>query len=115
MHHIISLLSSAFRHIKRSYLLVNVEFPEDLGCVQQVSVVHNPAGLVSMQNKPRAPAGSQPRSLTYFLMFQPNSGRFKTRAIQYPLMRNKNVRNPCTAASGMMYVLRRLHRSIGLM
>jgi hypothetical protein len=53
--------------------------------------------------------------VTYFLMFQISSGRFRTKASQYPLIRNRKVRNPWTAASGMMYVLRRLQRSMGLM
>jgi hypothetical protein len=53
--------------------------------------------------------------LPYFLPFQANRGRFKIRATQYPLIRKRNVRKAWTAASGMMYVLRRLQRSIGLM
>ena len=43
------------------------------------------------------------------------SGKLRMSATQYPLMRKRDVRNPCTAASGIMYVLRRLQRSIGLM
>ena len=53
--------------------------------------------------------------MTYFLMFHPMSGKLRIRGSQYPLIRNMKVRNPCTAASGMMYVFRRLQRSIGLM
>jgi hypothetical protein len=48
-------------------------------------------------------------------MFQPKRGRFKSKASQYPLIRNRKVRKPWTAASGIMYVFRRLQRSIGLM
>jgi hypothetical protein len=39
---------------------------------------------------------------TYFFAFQANRGRFRIKAIQYPLMRNRKVRKAWTAASGMM-------------
>jgi hypothetical protein len=39
---------------------------------------------------------------TYFLTLNASNGRLSNSAIQYPLIRNKNVRKPCTAASGMM-------------
>ncbi len=51
---------------------------------------------------------------TYFLTLNARSGRLSISATQYPLIRNKNVRKPWTAASGMIYVFRRLQRSIGL-
>jgi hypothetical protein len=51
----------------------------------------------------------------YFFAFHANSGRFRIKASQYPLIKNINVRNAWTAASGRIYVLRRLQRSMGLM
>ena len=39
---------------------------------------------------------------TYFFALNANSGRFSTIATQYPLMINRKVRNPWTAASGTM-------------
>jgi hypothetical protein len=78
-------------------------------------VVHNPSGIVSSQNL--FPVANKPgsRMITHFLILYPRSGRLRMRGSQYPLIRNMNVKNPWTATSGMMYVLRRLQRSIGLM
>jgi hypothetical protein len=90
-----------------SYLLVHIELPEDLRRVQQVLVLKDPT-TISMRLTLIVIG-------TYFFPFQANSGRFRISAIQYPLMRNRKVRKAWTAASGMMYVFRRLQRSIGLM
>ena len=51
---------------------------------------------------------------TNFLPFHPKRGKLRMNATQYPLIRKRRVRKACTAASGMMYVLSRLQRSIGL-
>lgn len=49
-----------------------------------------------------------------FFAFQASRGKLRIMAIQYPLIRNRMVKKAWTAASGMMYVLRRLQRSMGL-
>jgi hypothetical protein len=53
-------------------------------------------------------------SSAYFFALKANKGRLSRIASQYPLMRNRKVRKAWTAASGTMYVLRRLQRSMGL-
>lgn len=87
---------------------MDVELSEDLSCIQQVLVLKDPV-LISTHHLACNDAE------TYFFPFHANKGRFKISAIQYPLMRNRKVRKAWTAASGMMYVLRRLQRSMGLM
>lgn len=79
------------------YLLVDVQLPENLGRIQQVRVLDNPE--VWRQFYVRHVRGS---GHPYFLMFHARRGRFRIRATQYPLMRKRKVRNPWTAASGMM-------------
>lgn len=67
---------------------MNVEFSEDLSSIQQVGVVHDPnARLAKMKCSTRLED-------TYFLAFHATRGKLRTRAIQYPLMRNKKVKNP---------------------
>ena len=51
---------------------------------------------------------------SYFFALYARRGRLRIRAIQYPLIRKRAVRKACTAASGTMYVFKRLQRSIGL-
>jgi hypothetical protein len=80
-----------------SYLLVNVQLPEDLGRVEQVVLLEDPI--------PSQYSCSQTAQLglcTYFLPFQANRGRFRISATQYPLIRKRKVRKPWTAASGTM-------------
>jgi hypothetical protein len=108
-----------------AYLLMHVQFPEDLGGIQQMCVIQNsvirsvecyfqhPLFCSKTSCSSKNP-GAWSAEQTYFLTLNARSGRFSKSAIQYPLIRNKNVRNPWTAASGTMYVFRRLQRSIGL-
>jgi hypothetical protein len=80
---------------KTAYSLMNVQFPEDFCSIKKMLVVHDPSGSVRTE--------SQSVELrTYFFTFQTSSGKFSIKAIQYPLMRKRTVRNPWTAASGMM-------------
>jgi hypothetical protein len=79
-----------------SYLLVYVQLPEDLGCVQEMLVLKDSAWVST------SACVYSHCFCTYFLPFQINRGRFRTSASQYPLMRKRIVRKPCTAASGMM-------------
>ena len=90
-------LSPYILGILSSYLLVHIELPEDLRCVQQMLVLKDPVtvSIVLIPWYSHGPA-------TYFFPFHANRGRFRINAIQYPLMRNKKVRKACTAASGMM-------------
>jgi len=39
---------------------------------------------------------------TYFFTLNARSGRLSKSAIQYPLIRNRKAKKPCTAASGTM-------------
>jgi hypothetical protein len=91
------------------FLLVHIKLPEDLCRIQEMLVLEDSASVS---------ARSWPKSLvacTYFLPFQASRGRLRMSAIQYPLIRKSVVRKAWTAASGMMYVFRRLQRSMGLM
>lgn len=89
---------------------MNVQLPEDLGCVQQVRVLDDPRArsvshlVVAQPELQSSGRIACPRWwwVTYFLAFQANSGRLTIKGSQYPLMRNRKVKNPCTAASGMM-------------
>lgn len=80
-----------------SYLLVHVKLPEDLCRIQKVLIFKNPIKVSILPSLKLRLA-----SATYFLPFQANRGRFKMSAIQYPLIRKRNVRKAWTAASGMM-------------
>jgi hypothetical protein len=91
---------------------MNVQLPENLRRIQKMLVLKYSAHKSAIQIPIISPL---PTKTTYFFAFQANSGRFRISAIQYPLIRNRKVRNAWTAASGTMYVLRRLQRSIGLM
>jgi len=81
------------------YLLMLVQLAEDLGCIEEMLVVHDPS----------MPCQSSVRIIeavdTHFLPFHARSGMLRAKAIQYPFIRKRTVRKACTAASGMTYVL----------
>ena len=81
-------------------LLVHVQLPEDLGRVQEMGVIDNPRQNSQYIAVPRAQVYMH--RTTYFLTFQATSGTLRTRGSQYPLIRNRKVRKPWTATSGMM-------------
>ena len=91
------------------FLLVHIKLPEDFSRIQEMLVLEDPA-IVSARSWPTYPV-----ACTYFLPFQASRGRLSMSATQYPLIRKSAVRKAWTAASGMMYVFRRLQRSMGLM
>ena len=81
------------------FLLVHVQLAEDLSRIQQVLVLVDPV-FVSLV----LPLGlrNKGKKTTYFFALNANNGKFNTIATQYPLMINRKVRNPWTAASGTM-------------
>lgn len=104
----VSALSSKLEYHDMLYLLVHIQLPEDLSRVQKVCVLIYPVVRQQLLSGSFITA-------SYLFAFHAVSGRFSTNATQYPLIRKRNVRRPWTAASGIMYVLSRLQRSIGLM
>lgn len=79
----------------QSNLLVHIEFPEYLRCVQKMLVLKDPVTQVS-------PAPNAAKGVAHFFALYASNGRFRIRAIQYPLIRKSAVRKACTAASGTM-------------
>lgn len=84
-----------------THLLVHVQLAEDLRRIQQMLVLVDP-GIVSCRSLEAVSGVSGSTKTTYFFALNANSGRFSTIATQYPLMINRKVRNPWTAASGTM-------------
>ena len=73
---------------------MHIQLAEDLGRVEKVLVIVDPAFVSSVYPIPKD------RKRTYFFALNANSGRFSTIAIQYPLMMKRMVRKAWTAASG---------------
>lgn len=105
----------------KGFFLVDVQFSEDLSSVEKVLVIIDPIRhiLGYSYHISKAFHTSEERvcdcGCTYFFPFQATSGRFSNSGSQYPLIRNSAVKKAWMPASGMMYMLRRLQRSIGLM
>jgi hypothetical protein len=93
--------------LEKAFLLVHVQFPEDLGRVEEVLVVHDPVKIRLVSHVQEC-GGYFIRgwgavcAITYFFAFHARRGRFSNSAIQYPLMRKRKVKKAWTAASGMM-------------
>lgn len=75
---------------------MHIQFPEDLCGIKKVIVVENPR-ILSACSWPLRYAIS-----SHFFALNATRGRFRSRAIQYPFIRKRNVRKAWTAASGMM-------------
>lgn len=75
---------------------MHIQLAEDLGRVEKVLVLIDPAFVSSIQLYPAI------RKKTHFFALNANSGRLSTMASQYPLMINKKVKKAWTAASGTM-------------
>lgn len=73
---------------------MDIQLPKDLSCVEKMLILEYSAKYQT--------SASVVMWYTDFFAFQPRRGRFKINANQYPLMRNNRVKNPCTAASGMI-------------
>ena len=79
---------------------MHVEFAEDLGCVEEVLVLEDPVqhifilALFRPTDQP-LPSDRKINGLvyTYFFPFQANNGRFNKNGTQYPLIKNRIVRN----------------------
>lgn len=97
---------------------MDIEFSEDFRGVEKVLIVeYSVERLVATFKLVRSGlplGGREERGWAYFLAFHASKGRLSTSAIQYPLTKKRMVRNACTAASGTMYVLSLLQRSMGL-
>jgi hypothetical protein len=99
----------------RTNLLVSVERPEDLGGIEEMRIIQNPnrgqrqAIIFSLADNevcktkrigkgPRKPPERKPgkreseRREPHFLTLKANRGRFRIRAIQYPLIKNSAVK-----------------------
>ena len=74
-----------------------IQLPEDLGCIQEVLILEDPVKRQLLAYDGRVLVG-----WAHFFALNANKGRFRSSAIQYPLIRKRNVRKACTAASGTM-------------
>lgn len=74
---------------------MDVELAEDLSRIEEVGVVNDPQLLLVFRLEFQD-------WVTYFLTFQPRRGKLRIRGTQYPLIRKRKVKKPCTAASGIM-------------
>ena len=79
--------------IRIAHLLVYIELPEDLRSIKQMLVVKDP--VLSQWSLP-----GQSMRYAHFFALNASRGKLSNSASQYPLIKNKKVRNPCTAASG---------------
>lgn len=100
--------------LDKGFALVDVEFAEDFRGVEEVLVVEDPGGIIILapvfSSRARAcvcggglggkDGGCIGRrvelkrkgGVSYFFALYPSSGKFKTSAIQYPLIKNSAVR-----------------------
>lgn len=84
-----------------TYLLVHIKLAENLGGIKQVGVINNSSSRVVRKTYSTLRQYSSSRA-AHFLMLYPSRGRLRIRATQYPLIKNKKVKKPWTAASGRM-------------